>query len=809
MVKLSFMKNTVFQGFGLLFFCLAIGSGVRAQEPDSLLNVLDKAYPQEKIYIHYDRPYYNPGETIWFKAYVFSANLPSLISKTMYAELIDDKGIVLQRKTIPVLGASAASDFALPDSMRSSIVYVRAYTPWMLNFDSSFLYLKPVRIITNAAADKTKKETLYFLQFFPEGGELVQGIESRVAFKATNDQGFPIAVRGDIADSKGQKITSFSAMHDGMGYFLLKPAAGEKYKALWKDSKGAAHETVLPDAKENGVVLRVNNIGNSLTYSLYRSDNLPVGSRSFQVVAQMQQQPVYKARINLSAKNQVTAPIATENMPDGIMQVTLFTESGQPLAERIVFVNQNNYYFITDVHAREKNLTKKAKNVLQLDIGDTLVTNLSVSITDAGTSPPAEEEENIFSHVLLSSDIKGYVHNPAYYFSGTGDSVQAHLDLVMMTNGWRRFKWEDVVASRWQVIRNYPESYVTLKGQVLGLPPGELVDKELTVILKTKKNSSQFFIVPVSRKGEFVINDMIFYDTAQLYYQFNNDKSKKLTSIASFDFRNSFLSLPDKPVTGLRPLLKPVIPDSLTQKKNERLAKLRRDEFFEGQRVKVLEGVEVTARQRSPQQKMDEEYTSGFFSGGDGYTFITADDPLAGSSLSVLDYLRGKVAGLQISDTGPDGGSLSWRGGTPALFLNEMNTDVSLIQSTPMSDVAMIKVFRPPFFGATGGGSGGAIAVYTKKGELANTAVKGLNSVAVSGYSPVREFYSPDYSTTADKDKNDYRTTLYWNPYLLFDKSNRRVTIPFYNNDNCKKIRVVIEGINEQGQLTHEEKFFE
>jgi hypothetical protein len=122
MVKRQLLK--FFSGCtGLIIFLLSIVPDARAQEPDSLLNKLDKEYPQEKIYIHYDRPYYNPGETIWFKAYVFSANLPSLFSKTLYAELIDDKGNVIQRKTVPILGASAASDFTLPDSMRYSVVY--------------------------------------------------------------------------------------------------------------------------------------------------------------------------------------------------------------------------------------------------------------------------------------------------------------------------------------------------------------------------------------------------------------------------------------------------------------------------------------------------------------------------------------------------------------------------------------------------------------------------------------------------------------------------------------------------------------
>jgi hypothetical protein len=333
--------------------------------------------------------------------------------------------------------------------------------------------------------------------------------------------------------------------------------------------------------------------------------------------------------------------------------------------------------------------------------------------------------------------------------------------------------------------------------------------KELSMILQTKKGGSQFFMVPVDNKGQFGLTDMIFYDTAKLYYQFNNDKNKKLTTTASFDFRNSFIQLPDKRLTNLQPLYKPVIPDTAVQRRNQRVAKLTKEEFVEGKTVKELEAVEVKARQKTPQQKMDEEYTSGFFRGGDDYTFIVESDAIANASMSVLDYLRGRVAGLQVSGTGPNGADLSWRGGTPTLFLNEMTSDASMIQSLPMSDVAMIKVFRPPFFGAPGGGAGGAIAVYTKKGSSANSSVKGLDFISIAGYTQVKEFYSPDYSTGADANKNDYRTTLYWNPFLLFDKTTRRVSLPFYNNDNCKRYRVVIEGLNADGKLTREEKFFE
>jgi hypothetical protein len=144
-----------------------------------------------------------------------------------------------------------------------------------------------------------------------------------------------------------------------------------------------------------------------------------------------------------------------------------------------------------------------------------------------------------------------------------------------------------------------------------------------------------------------------------------------------------------------------------------------------------------------------------------------------------------------------------------------MNSTVTQVQTISLNDVEMIKVFRPPFLGDFGGatnktnGAGGAIAIYTKNGTELSSAVKGLDYASINGYSTIKEFYSPDYSTDSLPKESDYRSTLYWNPFLLMDKNTRRITIPFYNSDDCKKIRVVIEGINEAGQLTREEKVFE
>ncbi len=774
---------------------------------DSLLNILSTQYPQEKIYLHLDKPYYNAGETIWFKAYITVNTTPSQISKTMYAELINSDGVILQRKTMPVFRAGAASFFELSDSNYRAGLYIRAYTSWMLNFDSSLLYVRPLTVInTRPETNKTRTSDNFTLTFFPEGGDLVENIDSRVAFKANNQGGMPFNVSGNILNSRGEMISSFVSTHDGMGVFSFTPIPHEKYRAVWKDKNSLPHETPLPDAKTPGITLSIDNSKSQLTYTITRPELAEDLFKSFTIVAQMQQQRVYRAQINMQRRTQISAPIMTDSLPDGIMVLTVFNAAQVPVAERIAFINNNTYYFNTDLHALEKNVTPHGKNVLQVDISDTLLSNLSVAVTDAGFDSTVNKE-NIFSSLLLTGDCRGYIYNPAYYFSSDADSVREQLDLVMMTNGWRRFRWKEILAHQWPKIIHPPDDYITVTGQVYGLSKIQYKNREITGILHSPDyNSTSIFTIPLNDEGKFSQGGIYFFDTAKFYYQLTNDKEKTLTSSASFTFGNAFEKAPVVIINSWPHTYFNSIPDSNILQKNINLGAFYRGQL-NMQKVKTLEMVKVTARKNSLKDRIDKQYTSGIFSGGFAHVFTTEDDPFAQSAFSVLDYLRGKVAGLEISTTGE--GSIKRRGSNTDVFLDEMTTDISALQSIPMNSVAMIKVFDPPFFGAMGGGPGGAVAVYTKKGWSDTGMVKGLNSVNLYGYSAIREFYMPNYEKTNNDDGTDYRTTLYWNPFLLLGRKERRVTIPFFNSDNCKRIRVIIEGINEIGQLTREEKIFE
>ena len=798
-----------YRAYRIIFFiCVLAGAQInlQAQQLDSILNIAETKYMQEKVYLQTDKNSYSNGETVWFKAYLTADNLPGPLSKTLFAELLNEKGNILQRKTMPIILAGAASDFIIPDSLLDSRLFIRAYTGWMLNFDSSLLCVKPINIIPKKITAKKQAAPVYSVTFFPEGGDLVEKLSSQVAFKATDQDGAPVSIKGDIISSNNKTVTSFVSVHDGMGTFVLKPQPGETYKATWKDKNGLKHETALPVAKKDGAVLSISFPNNELHYSITRPDTTRPELMRFTVVAQSQQRLMYSAQINLVKKATVTAPIVTDSMPDGVLQITVFNELMEPVAERLVFINNNAYSFITDMHMIEQNISRHGRNVLQLDVGGTLLTNVSVAVTDGDVNPVSRNESNIFTELLLSADVKGSVYNPAYYFS-EADSAKQHLDLVMMTNGWRRFKWENLLNNQWPAIHYQPDNYLALQGRVLGLSRTSLYNRQISGIIKLKNSAPNFINIPINEKGDFFTDGMFFFDTAKLYYQLSNDKDKNLTSAASFSFNNTFIKGPVFNKELLNNLYQPDKTDSTALVKGNSLAALRRTQQLNAAKVQTLEEVKITTKQKSLKQKLDEEYTSGFFSGGDGYTFTTEDDPFAKSSQGVLQYLQGKVAGLQISTTGE--GSATWRGAATSFFLDEIPSDVNRLQSINMNDVALIKVFRPPFFGATGGGAGGAVAVYTKKGSSANNDVKGLPFANIYGYSAIREFYSPDYITNPDPLAKDYRTTLFWSPQVYIDKNSRRITLPFFNSDNCKKIRVIVEGINELGQLTREEKMFQ
>jgi hypothetical protein len=791
---------------------------LRAQKIDSMMNVYAEAYPQEKVYVHFDKKIYNPGETIWFKAYLFSGADPSLISKNFYAELSDGSGNILQRKVSPVLESTTAGSFDLPQNLKSGHLHFRAYTTWMTNFDTAFFYEKDIRIYNrktdSAGAPSMRQEAR--LQFFPEGGDLVAGIESQVAFKANDQFGLPVLVKGSVQDGSGKELLSFVSEHDGMGKFLLTPDKGDSLVAIWKDPLGIEHKTTLPPVKATGAVMRVIGSGQKVLFSIARSSDGGPEFKHFTIIAHMHQHMVYKARVNLEDNFMSGGTIPTAQLPTGVLQLTLFNEVNLPVAERVVFVNNHDFEFTPELNVLLKGASKRGRNNIQIEVPDTLRSNFSLAITDAEADGALPGDDNIISRLLMTGDIKGYVHDPYYYFSNRSDSVAAHLDLVMLTHGWRRFKWDQLARGKLPVIKFPEQNFLSMKVEVLGVDPFRISkDESLNVILSKKDSSSQMLSVPHLSGTNFGVTGLLFYDTAKAYYMFN--VNHKLSNEAAVTFNTGLL----RGARSAKPLTEAhdgwTAEDSSFFRRNKAIAdEAARVKPLEDKKVKTLESFTVKAREKSDKEKLDEKYSSGMFSGGDATVFDLNDDPYATSMQDIFNYLQGKVAGLQIVTGQSSGGSapsLTWRGGTPTLYLNEMQVDASQLQSTPVSDIAMVKVFRPGSGVGFGGGAGGVIAVYTKKGgdqKRDDPSFKGLDHTLLIGYSTYKQFYAPDYDAqNAPVELEDLRSTLYWKPYVLTDRDTRRVDIHFYNTDITRRIRIVLEGINEEGKLCRIEKIIQ
>ena len=452
-------------------------------------------------------------------------------------------------------------------------------------------------------------------------------------------------------------------------------------------------------------------------------------------------------------------------------------------------------------------LEKRGKNILEILVSDTAAANMSISITDAELS--GEEQHTIFSDFLISHQLRGYIHNPAYYLKSDADTITARLDLVMLTNGWRRFDWDKLKAATQPVLKYAPETeFIKLKGKVYGMESGRAGGPELlNVIMKGKDSSSSVYFIPIQKDGTFDEPLSIFFDTARVYYNFN-DKNKT-GFVGQVQLGNGLLR--KEPGSTIRIDQMPVF-----QVWSDSIGLARMNLFLQEQEklrrsmaTATLEEVVVKAKIKDPIKVLDEKYASGLFSGGDAYSFDLANDNMPGA-LNVLSYLQGKVAGLQISGSGAQM-SMSWRGGTPSLYLNEMITNVDMVQSIPITDIAYIKVMRPPFFGSGGGGADGAIAIYTKKGgdvQRNDPNKKGMESTILAGYSKFKEFYNPVY-TKEPAYEADTRSTLYWNPYILTNKKTPRFRVEFYNNDFSKKLLVVLEGINSEGRMTRTVRYLE
>ncbi|MES1214668.1 MAG: hypothetical protein ABUT20_04050 [Bacteroidota bacterium] len=797
----------------IFFFIISAPRG-QAQKIDSALNILATQFPAEKIYIHYDKEYYVAGETIWLKAYFYSDGKPSGLSTNFYLQFSNRKGEVICNKTYPIIGAVAKGNIDLPDSLPQGLYTIKALTAGMMNHDKEFIYQKNIFVYkpsVNSAREAKATTQKISLQFFPESGYLVDGLLTVSGFKAVDQWDLPVEVNGIIKTDDGTTVAPFKSFHDGIGKVQFKPVAGKKYSAYIEDN-GIATSYPLPEVQSSGINLKVQDEKGGKVFILARGEKDKGQFETINLVVELNNRVVYENEISFEGYPSIKGHLVTDSLPSGILHFTVFNKNDLPLAERLSFIDNNNYAAPATIDVVKTGIDKRAENVLELNFPSEMQRSASISVTDA-TDIKNSRPENIFSQFLLTGDLKGYIHNPAYYFSTEInpvekqiDSIHQALDNLMLTQGWSRYSWSKILAKNFPEKKYADQFNISVSGIVKDDKDKELISSgNLNIYLEGEDSSSQSYTVPVDLQGRFQIDSLVFFGQAKLFYSYLDQRGKQRPVIIHID------ESAGKKIAAMIPggLISLSI---LPEQNKENIS--RRFQYAEKGLAEIKELEKVVIQSKSSRQPIDivnEKYTNGVFRSMGKVNIDNINDPPNDRSMNGVDFVINRVRQVEIQGgrfvNRKNFSLMSGQKWLVDVFINEAPASISELKTLRVDEIAMVKFYEAGFVGVSSSAPGGAIAVYTKKINNNETRSDKLNNFTVDGYSIIKEYYSPNYNLPEImKEGIDNRTTLYWSPDVYTDNETKSVKISFFNNDFSKKFRVVVEGFDAYGKLIHIEK---
>ena len=800
------------QKYLIILLLILIGKNARCQtileKISPSLDSFSLLQPQEKAYIKTDREFYISGETIWFKAFATLNNNPTILSKILYVELINGDGILVDKKMLKLKRGSSNGTFDTKSNFLSGEYTVRAYTLWMLNFPD-FIFEKKLLIKNpndkNVASSTSNKKQSLKLDLYPEGGNLIDGVKSVIVIKATNEYDSPYALEGNVLNEKNEVVSKFETKIGGMAKIEIIPHVNKIYRAQIT-SEGKLNQSFLfPKALAEGIVLSVDNTSLSKTFaSVTRAKQNASEYNNLILVAQINYELVYIGKFNLDEGLDAVA-ITKKNLPPGIMQITVLTQGGLPLAERLVFV-ANHQIDTSILTADIINYEKRKKNILKINLTEFKNIDAVISITNA--SAWNSENQNILSYLLMSSDIKGKIDQPGSYFRFKNKLSLDNLDLLMLTNGWRRYKLEDVIANKYAPLTFPFERSIRITGKILeSNGKSNLKNGKINLIINGEDSTKIMSQANTNASSVFVVDNIDFKKEATVFYQGANMANK--SAIVSVKFDPSFFDTLKKPSNWN---------STAAITTNETVKQFLNTIIIQNQekdKTKTLETIVVKSKKSTVIDSLNRLYSSDIFYESDQTVAVNNEFAYG----DIWQFLNRNIPGLSVirADTGTQVNFTRYQGadyfsensvGGVQFFLNEIPVTVDVIESLFAEDIGLLKVYKGNA-AISLGASRGAIALYTVKGKsVRDWRQKGFDFIKKLGYSVEREFSEINYSKiNPDELLKDIRSTLYWNPSLK--QTGNNATIEFYNDDICKKFKVVVEGIDENGKLLYVEKIIE
>ena len=615
------------------------------------------------------------------------------------------------------------------------------------------------------------------LQFFPEGGTFLANKLQLVAFKAIGSDGLSVDVSGTIFNARDEEVGNFASRNKGMGKFMFQALSNENYYARVKAANGTEKRFNLPKAQDVGVSIHVASNGPKVMFEVTNQTKAPNQSLFLLVHCRGS---VYVMR----PLNTLTGKISADILPPGITSFSVIDSLGNPYCERLFFKQEQAPVAVSmeaDRVSYGKREPVNLKFAVKSSSGKPCAGNFSVSVTDNYSVKEDSTSDHILSYLLLSSDLKGYIEDPASYFRPANPRANIeNLDLLMLTQGWKRFNTSDIIKGKIAKPAYYLEVGQAISGKVKNLFGKPSVNCEVCTFSAHK---NIFGIMQTDSLGRFLFSGIDFPDSTTFIL-----KAKKRKSIADVEI------IPDKDVFPKPESLYPLPKQNDLEASSAYLQQSKEQYYNEGG-MRVIDLDEVTVRASAP-KKSNLNYI------GTPDSEVSSDYIKRFSSMNVLS-LMATVPGVRVSGT-----DISIRGGgKPLVRVDGFEvSDFSDLENYYGSDVENIAVFKGPsaaVYGIQGGN--GVIEITLKRGsdiESGNRRPLSLVFVKPLGYAKSEEFYVPKYEVDSIRKtiKPDLRTTIYWNPKLRTD-STGVLNVKFYTADKPHHYSVILEGITKDGGI--------
>ncbi|KAA0991111.1 hypothetical protein [Dyadobacter aurulentus] len=784
-------------------FLLAAPLIVAAQE-DAMVTSMKQRFGlyteravQEKMYVHLDRPFYLVGETVWFKAYLLNGATHRFLdlSKVGYLEILDSENNPVVQTKFSMSTGQGNGSAQIPATIVSGKYKVRCYTNWMKNFSADQFFESDITVVNpfiRFDPDRIVNDNAHYdVQFFPEGGRLVKGVESKIAFRAVAADGKGIRFNGAIVNAQNDTVQKFTPEVSGIGNFTFTPKEGETYKAFVTDAKGLKSEYQFPAVEDAGYVMQVKDSTETwLKVSVSARLNTDEPTYIYMLAHTRQANPVIEKKAVV--RNRAVFLLDKSKLGEGISHITIFNEKVKPVTERLYFKRPKAKLEVDAQLART--FITREKVVLNLSSSVAAATdqmsNLSVAIY-LDDSIKGDLQQDINTYLWLTSDLKGTIESPEYYFSNATEESDRQIDNLMLTHGWRRLNWEGVFGSQPPKFANLPEyDGHFISGKIVDRVSGDPA-KGKDAFLAALDVPARLYAAQSDQQGKVTFEVRRFIGPKEITVQTNLgiDSTYKIEILSPFSkqyspnplpafyfdktFENQLLTrtINMQTVNSYIPRVynqkKPTLTDSLAffgmPDEKYFLDDFTRFPTMEEVLREYVKGVLVRRRQKEFHFRMIDKllpntyYTTDPLMLVDGIPIFDADQ--------IMEFDPLKIKKIEVLNSRYFLGPMTFTG---IVSFSTYGNDLSGFELDP-------KVLVMPY----------------------------------EGVQAQREFYAPKYDGgNANSRVPDFRNLLFWAPNVVTDKKGK-ASLEFYTSDQTGKYSVVIQGITPFGVAGSKKLSFE